>query len=551
VRRIPDAILRLWEWEPGQGFGKHLLFLLPAAVLCGAAAYVGAVRTHTCGHDIFVFLDGAWRVLSGQRPYADFYSPLGPLTYVVTAAGLALAGLNAEGIGYGAALFAAVTGTWGYRLALARMRPAPAALSGIFLVLLSCTPAPLGTGPSSLSHAMLYNRFGFALLALILVEVLGEPIRARGRTPVQWLGGLSTGVASVLLLFLKPSYFLVAVVLILAFAPTRRRGRRGWLGLAVGTSAALLAALAYIGFDVGAFLADQSIVAAVRAGRVVAPETLAVAWRSQGDLLLMLLIAFFCTSWRGGGVRLRFPAEWKWLAAAVAVFGAGVLLMRTNAQDGGFPLSVVLVMLMVGTMGEAGVSHPAEQGEGVRLGRAGCALGALLLLGANASLDAASLGWAVYEKIRPPQGTLAFLPAHLSGLLLYDLGGPTYPLAYTNGPRYVRVVNDGIRLLRAQSDRGESVATLAPVNPFSFGLLMPPSPGGATVLTYGSEFDEQHRPEARRLFGQADIVMVPKRNLSLPEAYEASLRIYLPEVQKMFTLAAESPDWWLYRRERK
>jgi hypothetical protein len=548
VKRLLEAVLRLWECEPAWGWRKHLLFLLPAAVVCGAVAYVGAVRTHACGHDVFVFLDGAWRMWNGQRPHVDFYSVMGPLIYLVTAAGLALSGLKVEGIGYGLALFAAAAGTWGYRLAAARMRPVPAALTGVFLVLLAGAPAPLGTGPPSLSHAMVYNRFGYALLALVLLEVLEEPRLARRRARARWLGGLSAGVASVLLLFLKPSYFLVAVFMILAFAPLRPRGGRSWLGVAAGAGATLLAALACLRFDAGAFLADQWMAGAVRAGRLASPETLAIAWRSQGELVLMALVALMCTSWRAGAGRPGSLGEWKWVAAAAAVFAAGVLLMRTNAQDAGFPLSVVLVMLMAGSTGEAWAGYSPEQGEGVRMGRAACALGALLLLAANASLDAASLARAAYEKLRPPQGTASFLPAHLSGLWLYDLGDPAHPLAHTNGPRYVGHVNDGIRLLQARSAAGESVATLAQVNPFSFALLRRPAPGGATLLTYGFEFNELHKPDAARLFGGADIVMVPKRNLSLPEAHEAALRIYLPEIRKRFTLAAESADWWMYRR---
>jgi len=157
------------------GWKKHLLFLAPAVALLAAVVYVGAVRTHACGHDIMQSLDGAWRVLNGQRPHVDFYSPLGPLMYLVTAAGLALAGLRVEGVGYGVALVGAAVGIWGYRLSLGRMRFVPAAATGTFLVLLSVAPVPLGAGPATLSHAMLYNRFGFALLALVLLEVLGRP----------------------------------------------------------------------------------------------------------------------------------------------------------------------------------------------------------------------------------------------------------------------------------------------------------------------------------------------------------------------------------------
>ena len=64
-----------------------------------------------------------------------------------------------------------------------------------------------------------------------------------------------------------------------------------------------------------------------------------MAYRSIDGLLLLLLVALLLT-------------RWKWLLAAVAVFGAGVLLMSTNAQGAGFPLSVVLCLLMADSVSQ-------------------------------------------------------------------------------------------------------------------------------------------------------------------------------------------------------
>ena len=532
LQRVLSIILGGWEWEPAPGWKRHLLFIAPAAVLLAAVVYVGAVRTHACGHDIMQLLDGAWRVLNGQRPHVDFYSPLGPLLYLVTAAGLALAGLRAEGVGYGVALFGAAVGIWGYRLSLARMRLAPAAATGVFLVLLSVAPVPLGAGPATLSHAMLYNRFGFALLSLVLLEVLEEP-KQRAGLP----GGVSTGAAVGLLLFLKASYFLVAVTVTLAFYLLGRRPRRGWAGLGAGFGAVVVAALGYLRFQPGAFLADQLMAAGARGETQIWYKAMQVAYRSIDDLLLLLLVAMLVTAWgRASGL-----AQWKWPLAALAVFGSGILLMSTNAQDAGLPLSVVLCLLMAGSV------HHSEAASATR---AACALAACLLLAASASLDAVSLAQAVREKHAPPPGAGRFLPPRMSGLLLYDLGGPSYDLAYSNGARYADYINSGLRLLQAESQASESVALLEQSNPFSYALLREPGRGGFTFLAYGSTFTRRDKPSVQRLFGGADLVMVPKRNFTERYQYDAILETYLPGIQSMFTLAAETPQWWLYRRKR-
>src|SRR3954447_18740120 len=44
-------------------------FFAGLAVICGVTAFIGAVPTRIYGHDIFVWLAGGWRVISGQRPH--------------------------------------------------------------------------------------------------------------------------------------------------------------------------------------------------------------------------------------------------------------------------------------------------------------------------------------------------------------------------------------------------------------------------------------------------------------------------------------------------
>ena len=77
-----------------------------------------------------------------------------------------------------------------------------------------------------------------------------------------------------------------------------------------------------------------------------------------------------------------------------------------------------------------------------------------------------------------------------------------------------------------------------------------PGRGGFAFLCYGYSFSSRHKPPVERLFGGADLVMVPKRNLTDHVQYAAILETYLPGIQAMFTLAAETPEWWLYRRKK-
>jgi hypothetical protein len=519
--------------------------------LCLATIYIGAVRTHRYGHDIVHLLDGGWRVLNGQRPHVDFVSPAGPVTYLVMAAGLELSGLRVEGVGYGLALFAAVVGLWAYCLLSCRLRFVPAALASLLVLLLACAPTPLGLGRGSLSHAMVYNRFGFALLALVLIEVLEEPVLARRRASADVLSGLSTGFACLVLLFLKASYFMVAAALVVAYAVISPRPRRSWLGLAVGAGAALFLFGCYLRWSFAAFLADQAQAGAVRMVRLKLMDVLFHAWRNQWNFLLMLLIAGLVTRWcsaetSGGGL-----SGLKWFLAVLAVYAAGILLMLTNAQEAGLPLSSVLTLLMVSSLGPGSDDQAAPFLNGLPSSQAVCLLVGLLFVVGSSALDAASVLQAVRERSQPPtRATLPFSSKHMAGLVLYDLPDPEDRHANSNGTRYVATVNDGIRLLKERSSPTESVMTLDVMNPFSYALLRRPARGGYSFLGYGTEFNDTHKPQAQVLFDEADIVMVPKQYIDSPEGHEGFIRNYLPGLQLRFSLAAESPCWWMYRHNR-
>src|SRR5215831_13670459 len=91
--------VRLWR-KPLLGRPAVRIGLLIAiGLLCMVRAYTGLSGIQVYSHDAFGALDGAWRVLQGQTPHADFYSPLGPIIYMSTALGLTIAHGGAEGFG--------------------------------------------------------------------------------------------------------------------------------------------------------------------------------------------------------------------------------------------------------------------------------------------------------------------------------------------------------------------------------------------------------------------------------------------------------------------
>jgi hypothetical protein len=115
--------------------------------------------------------------------------------------------------------------------------------------------------------------------------------------------------------------------------------------------------------------------------------------------------------------------------------------------------------------------------------------------------------------------------------------------------RYTYIINDGFSLLKLYRKPGERVMALDFANPFSYGLGIPPAPGGSTNLQFDGTFNAKHKVSPEKLFGAADLVMLPKI------FSEGSLQftvptIYGPFLYSHFQLVAESSDWKLYRRLR-
>ncbi|HTS51479.1 MAG TPA: hypothetical protein VMH05_26205 [Bryobacteraceae bacterium] len=503
-----------------------LLILLISAV----TAAIGAVHTRIFGHDIFIFLDAGWRVLNGQRPEINFNPSMGPLLSLLSAAGLKLAHNSPNGIGYMSALVGGIAGCWAYAISRRRMAAIPATLAGIVVALIATAPFPIGWPPNVLSHAMLYNRYGYALLGLVVLECF-QP----GQSTL--IGGVSTGVVSVALLFLKPSYCLVALGFAACSVVIEQRGLRRILGIAIGLSAAGLAMMAYLRFDFAAFGSDLRLMSAARSSSLSLWNVRWSLFKGLGDFLPLALLAVLASSLT---LRLR-P-----LLVTALVWIGGALLLATNAQPSGYPLNALLALLLV-EQGRAAIARVSWNAPRFPKPETVLILLGLICYAPIAIGDASGLAYALVDSHRNPP-VARFHATPLRNLILYDTPDGTDADQRSNGRAYVDYVNDGVDLIQRVSKPDQTVFTLDMVNPFPYALLRRPPEGGTPALAFNHTFNDQHKPSPKWLFGSADIVMVPKHPASSEPDAAALFRNYLPAIQSKFTLCAES-DWWkLYRR---
>ena len=123
-----------------------------------------------------------------------------------------------------------------------------------WLVLCAASPTPLGFDPRFLSCAMIYNRQGYALLGLILVECAFAAEKNR------FWGGVSSGAALVLLIFLKLNFFGVGALMLLVTVPLTRVGLIRIWGFLAGAAGTFLAFFVYPRFSMTAFVSDMAFI---------------------------------------------------------------------------------------------------------------------------------------------------------------------------------------------------------------------------------------------------------------------------------------------------
>ena len=146
---------------------------------------------------------------------------------------------------------------WCFLLARGRFRPAATiAVCGMRIALLAGAPFE-ASSPFTQSAAMFYNRFGYALLALTILE---------GFQPGKFAfaGGVSTGVAIGLLLFLKINFFGASIPLLLLSVCCAPRNGRRVAGVAIGFFLIASGFLIWLRFDVSAMVNDSAHVAPSR-----------------------------------------------------------------------------------------------------------------------------------------------------------------------------------------------------------------------------------------------------------------------------------------------
>ncbi|WP_116103284.1 hypothetical protein [Amycolatopsis thermalba] len=496
--------------------------------------------------DVFILLDGAYRMTGGQVPSTDFENPIGPLVYGLVSLGMKVQAVpSLTAVVYAGALFLAITAPLAWFVARRRLPAVHAAGFTVFLALLVVTPRPLGYSPWTTTYAMLYNRYGWVLYATLLLLVLIRP-RAPLTTRRAVAEGLVLGFLLGLMFYCKANFFAAgaaAVVVGLVLGTLPRNLRFGAAAVAAFLGVAVVMRLTF-GIGIAGYLADL-----VHAGGSQGGQRLGMLMRSAAytaPVLLLGVAVVVALILRARRLELPSRPILKTAVAAGYVWVSSVLVASANtAEHGDLPALVVLPLLLLVVLAPK-VRTPA-------LVLAGVAVLVAATAGPIAGKDTLALGRAASE-----HGYVAAPPAsqRMAAPGLRDFVVPAdaqWQTAYRTANAVPAMINDGVALLRRHAGPADTVATIALANPFSFALSLPPATGGPLWWDVGISFDRSVHPDADRAFGNVDWVMIPRLTEGqgcCAETVTALREVYGAYLAEHFTEAEITADWILLARTR-
>lgn len=529
--------------SPGAARAALVAALLTVAFLVGAVLAIAPPAQTYMVHDVSTWLDGAWKVLHGLRPHVDFYSPLGPLNYLLPAAAMRLVGLNVRALYVGDLLLAVPCLLAAWVVIRPRLAPLHAYLLLSFAALEMLRLHHPGLPCTWIVYTVSYNKLGNGLMIVLMVVLFlprYEPSR-RGDA----IDGLVAGIFLGLMAFMKISYAGVAApMLAWSYATSARRNLALRLTcLLLGFAVVALPLLFYLHFDVLSILRDFSLAYRARLDGFGTSRLLArrLAVIAPECVLLLTFLAW--------AFRPRFSRRTLSVLVMVGIVWTVQTLLDATTSHGLYSdLSIALaatILPMEATaraVGQAAAASPV-----LRRRRAlSYLLASALAAGMACSGGLSVLSFVVACRHRggvPP--VRRFESPTLASLVVKAPDGEPAGSSYLF--RYVEKINDGLGLLKRETSDSTRVAVFDYTNPFPFGLLRPPSCSPTTWhfhITVGREA----YPEPGRALGDADAVMVPKE----PEILATTdflQEVYGGYLAEKFERKAQSVHWILYTRK--
>lgn len=540
--------------RPSSGPGPITIVIAVLAGLLAVSLSSPAVFVNDVPFDLFIPLDGAWRMANGQWPHIDFTTPVGILYYLELAAAEAITGPDPRLALWANALFL-IPLTLGTLWATQNRLSAPMrVLVVLAIALLAIAPRVLDDGAARIAHLAFYNRQGAALTCIAWLALFVSPHHTTRYR--EFMDGLLIAICAAAAAFLKITFLgLIAGGLIVALllGPSRRLA-----SLALGLTAAILAIITLAAPDfVMAYVADITSAAQASSGGTPLsrlsrlPDIIAANWGmvTVAVLAVLILLRSACTP-----EARRHAAQ---TAVQIVALITGSLLVTLQNHDTFATTSLVPLLLVFVAWRDRPMEQPAQTSGLVPLV---AAVPLLWIWGSALAMDATSIlvqriGSATGQPVaesgplarfvvpdnvhNPPSavhliadGRLSADAANALDLIQRDLDLPF-------------LIRDGQRLLSETATPDQTVLTLSFAPVFSIATRTPPPRGTLAWWDNNRTFNAKALPDMDKALKDADLVMVSQLRTKSDTALWAAIG---PDIKDRYTIRAQTPLWVLWQK---
>jgi hypothetical protein len=464
--------------------------------------------------DVFILLAGAWRIFVGQVPHTDFDNPIGMLPYWLTDLGMRLGEPSLIGYVYGNLLFLLIVASWGAFIFFRKL-PAPLAfLLTLFFATLIVAPRPLGHNPDTTSYAMIYNRYGWALISILFIQSFLRDkqsfLEDRTEPKTAAFDAFSSGLLLGLILFCKINFFVCALAGTVLAVILRVELRGCVLLIAAGFAIVCFGAWWAVGVNPLDYALD--VMAAGKSQSMSRRIWLSLRSLMDNSISLSLIVGVWFCLVAEPIVKRQLPWSFAIKPTLIVGFvvGAALLITVGNASEhSDLPLMGVAGVILLESWRR---QHAASLGGLKLLTVSDYGLSSLIvvavLFGSVFLSDVLSLARSVRGDLL--SGPLASQPFDATRLRDFTIPYTSHwNTAYSRAGNVPVRINDGLGLLRRHASPRSRLVVLALTDPFSFALGLTPPRGVPLWWDLSFNFDRANYPAPERIFSEADFVMYP------------------------------------------
>ncbi len=533
VRKYHEQIDRFICAGSRGAFIRALALLVIVLGMLGALVFrFGAPAMNGRPWDTPTILDGAWRIANGQVPHRDYYNYLGDLPFYLTSLGMKLGRPSMAAIDYGNVVLMAALVLPAMAVLRRRASALHAFLFSLFIGLLVITPRPLGDPYDYTDHAMLYNRYGEAFMALFGAIVLLPPRPDFAKSRMDWAESVLAGFVLVALLGCKLNYFAVGIVFFGVACLTGRFSIGRALLCMISALAFLAIALALSRIPLSELMNDYRMMSASQS-----PGSRFHGLVIQGLKSFYLLPVLLLPVWEGflakGDQADQRQPPWRHILVIVVIFGGAALLLSSNCQIGEMPL-LALAALYGAELIQRQAGAAAETAFFVTARHLGALLLVLLFLVPPILEDLKTIRFATFAAVKKNWDSTATLQS----TRLNDFRFIREGTRRAEMQSYMESLDEGIQLLRRHADPKMHLNAILFSDPFHVALGWIPASGGIISLSTDGLVRASHPPLARML-GNATHLLTDRGCQTLKQAYGAewdALNLEVVEETKHYAL---------------